>query len=245
MDRPQLLLSHIDELLKRLRRSVVWLVLGLGIGYYFAAKGVFLLEEPLLLRLPEGAKIVFTTPFEKFWAYLKVAALIGVAAVLPILGWEVASFIGPGLKKNEKRHIAWLITSFGIVFILGLYCGYRFVLPPLIDAVLQYGGTEFPFLTVSAYVNAAIGVLIFTALFLELPVIMLHLTGWGWVHAATWAKGRRLAFIANAVVSAILSPPDIMSMVVMMIPLQILYELGILGARIVAYCSPKNSTPAE
>lgn len=245
MDNPQKLLTHFDELLKRLRRSMIWVFVGLCIGYYFANEAVLLLEEPLLVRLPEGAKIVFTTPFEKFWAYLKVAALVGTAAVIPLIGWEIASFIGPALKGAEKRRIVWLLISFGLVFILGLYCGYRFVLPPLLDAVLRYGGQEMPFLSVSAYVNAAIGVLIFTAFFLELPVIMLYLTLWGWVAAPSWGKGRKIALVFNAVISAILSPPDIMSMIVMMVPLAILYEFGIVGARIVHWVKGDKTPEPE
>jgi sec-independent protein translocase protein TatC len=231
MDRRENLLAHLDELLKRLRRSVLWVFLGVLVGYTVAGRLVLLLEQPLLERLPEGARIVFTTPFEKFWAYLRVATLAGFALVLPFLGVEAAGFVGPALKQNEKRRTLWLILSTGIVFILGLYCGYRFVLPPVIEAVLRYGGNELPLLTVSAYLNAVIGVLILTALFLEIPLVMVHLSSWGWVEAASWAKGRRIAFVLNAVVSAVLSPPDIFSMIVMMIPLQLLYECGILGAR--------------
>lgn len=243
MDNPQRLLTHFDELLKRLRRSMIWVFVGLCIGYYFANEAVLLLEEPLLARLPEGAKIIFTTPFEKFWAYLKVAALVGTAAVIPLIGWELAAFIGPALKRREKSRILWLLMSFGVVFVLGLYCGYRFVLPPLLDAIMRYGGSEMPFLSISAYVNAAIGVLIFTAFFLELPVIMLYLTLWGWVQAASWSKGRKLAFVLNAIISAILSPPDIMSMIVMMVPLAVLYEFGIWGARLVQWV--KGDTKPE
>lgn len=225
------LLSHLDELFRRVRRSIFYLFGGFVLGYIGSARMVDALERPILARLPEGAHLVFTTPFEKFWVYMRISLICGLVLVIPAVGWEVGAFIGPGLKRLERRRIAWLIASFGIVFFLGIWVGYRFVLPPLIEAILHFGSASVvPFLTLSSYVNTTLGVLLATALFLEVPVFMVHLSSWGWVDAKVWSQGRRLSIIANAVVSAILSPPDPASMLIMMIPLQLLYEGGILGA---------------
>jgi len=229
------LLAHLDELLVRGRRSALWLLLGFIVAYVFVDKAVFLLEEPLLSRLPPQAHLVFTTPFEKFWVYMRIAMIMGTILVLPLVGWEIAAFFGPGLHSGERNRVKWLLFSTALVSILGVILGYLYVLPPIINAVLHYGGDlsrEVPFLTISSYINAVLGILLLSAIFLEIPVLMFHLSAWGWVSMFTWAKGRRIAFVLNAVLSAILSPPDILSMVVMMIPLQILYECGILGARV-------------
>jgi sec-independent protein translocase protein TatC len=88
-----------------------------------------------------------------------------------------------------------------------------------------------PMLTVSSYVNAAIGIVLMSALFFEIPALMLNLSLWGWVKSATWSKARRHSVVVNAMVSAFLSPPDPWSMLLMMLPLQILFECGILLAK--------------
>jgi len=237
------LLMHLEELFVRLRRSILYLVVGFVGGYVVSSWAVDELQKPLLTRLPEGAHLVFTTPFEKFWVYMRISLICGLIFVLPAMIWEVSRFVGPGLKKHERGRIAWLLVTASVVFGLGLWVGYRFVLPPLIDAILQFGsGSVVPFLTLSSYINTTLGVLLATALFLEVPVFMVHLSKWGWVRPGTWSQGRKLAVIVNAIVSAVLSPPDPASMIVMMIPLQLLYEGGIIGARVAEWFSHDSST---
>jgi sec-independent protein translocase protein TatC len=227
------LLSHLQELFARLRRGIFYLFIGFVAGYAVSEFVVEALEKPLIERLPAGAHLVFTTPFEKFWVYMRISLICGVLFVLPGLAWEVRGFVAPGLKRHERRRILWLFLSSAVVFALGLWVGFRFVLPPLIEAVLRFGSSDvMPYLTLSSYVNTTLGVLLATAIFLEVPVLMIHLSSWGWVQASVWSKGRRLSVVINAVASAILSPPDPASMIIMMIPLQILYEGGILGARV-------------
>ncbi|MBS1984560.1 MAG: twin-arginine translocase subunit TatC [Bdellovibrionales bacterium] len=227
------LLAHIEELLIRLRRSLFWVLLGSVGGYLLSNQAMRALEQPLLDRLPAGGHLVFTAPFEKIWVYMRVSLYIGIAFVLPALAWEAAAFAGPGLKRHEKRRIATFVALFTVFFVLGLALGYRYVLPVVIDAAVRFGGGfEQPFLTLSSYINVSIGVLLFSALMLEIPVVMTHLSGWGWIKAESWGRWRRFALVVNAIASAILSPPDAMSMIVMMIPLQLLYESGIWGARV-------------
>lgn len=244
------LLEHLTELVKRLRRIATWVFIGACVGYYFSPRWVALLQEPLLAKLTDG-KLVFTTPFEKLWVYLRIAMIGGIAMVLPLIGFELASFVKPGLNVSERRKSKWLILSTTIAFVVGVFLGYRFVLPAILEAVLKFGnGTELPFLTLSAYVNTALGILLFCALFMQIPVWMWHLSAWGWVEAGTWAGGRKTALVVNAVVSAFLSPPDAVSMLLMMLPLQVLYEFGILGARVAQWLgnekkSSETQTPSE
>lgn len=229
------LLQHLEELLTRARRAVLWVGLGFGLAYTASSRLLAFLEAPLLSRLPEGSRIVFTSPFEKFWVHIRISTLVGVFLVLPLLIWEVAGFLGPALSNREKRRIQSLLLASGLAFFVGIYAGYQFVLPPIIHAFLSFGGdvsSAFPWITLASYVNAALGILLFTALFAELPVFMIFMARWRWVSAGTWAGQRRMAFVINAVLSAILSPPDVMSMIMMMVPLQILYECGIVGARV-------------
>jgi sec-independent protein translocase protein TatC len=227
------LLRHLDELLVRSRRIILYLFAGAILGYIFSERVMELLQAPLVERMSKGAKLIFTTPFEKLWVYLRIGVVNGFIIVLPFIGREIAAFVAPGLKAAERQRIFWILISSALAFVVGAALGYRFVLPALLDAVLKFGsGRELPFLTVSSYTNTVLGVLLLCALLMELPVVMVHLSTWGWVRAETWARGRRMALVANALVSAILSPPDAISMILMMIPVQLLYEGGIFLSRV-------------
>jgi sec-independent protein translocase protein TatC len=147
------------------------------------------------------------------------------------------------LKPIEKKRIAWLTLSVYLAFVVGVVLGYFFILPAVLDAIVRFGSErEQALWTLSAYINTALGVLIVSAVFMEIPVVMLHLTSWGWVDLHVWTKGRKIALVSNAVVSGILSPPDLMSMVVMMIPVQLLYEAGILLARVAKWVKNEKKT---
>ena len=228
-------LEHLGELVTRVKRSLLWIISGFAVAYVFVGHAVALIEQPLIARLPAGSHLIYTGPFEKFWVYLRLAMVAGVILSGPLLLWEVCAFVAPALKHGEKNRMRWLLISFLGVFGLGAILGYLFVLPAVIDAIFAYGGAgsqEIAQLSLVSYVNAALGILLVSAIVLEIPVIMTHISAWRWVSPQTWSQKRRLAFFINAVFAAIFSPPDIMSMVIMMIPIQVLYEIGILGAKI-------------
>lgn len=202
-----------------------------------------ILQDGLLPILPQGGRIVFTAPFEKLWVYLRLSVVLGMLFSFPLIGWEVNRFVGPALKASERRKVGPFLGVFFAVFIGGIYFGYRIVLPRVMKAAVDFGGVhEAPFLTVSSFLNVCLGILIFSALMLEIPVVMSFLSAWKWVRSDFWRKGRKGAFVVNAVVSAFLSPPDALSMILMMIPLQLLYEGGIWGARMAEWATYEEPT---
>ena len=232
------ILDHLDDLLKCLRRVFLWVVLGAVAGYIFADLMVEWIERPLLELQPlvESGRavpsLITTMPFEKLWTYLRVGLIAGIFLVFPLIVYEISRFIGPGLKPVERRRVGWLGASIYLMFLVGLCIGYYVVLPLILKAVWSFGSeTITSTWTISAYVNASLGILLVSAVLVELPVIMVFLSSWGWVDSKQWSKGRRLAIVINAIVSGILSPPDALSMLVMMVPLHILFESGILLAR--------------
>lgn len=227
------LLSHIEELLRRLKRSFLWIIVGSAAGYYFADTIYEGLKVPVETFLGVEHPLVFTRFFEKVGVLFRIALVAGILISSPFLGFEVLAFVKPALKEVERKRVRTLIVSFVVCFIAGSVLGYMYILPFIIKTVLSFGHSELvPMLTVSSYVNAAIGIILMSALFFEIPALMLNLSLWGWVKAATWAKGRRISVVINAIVSAFLSPPDPWSMILMMIPLQVLFECGILLAKV-------------
>ena len=223
------LLSHLDELLRRFRRCFIWILIGSSIGYYFSDFIYEGLKQPIAVYLGKENPLVFTRFFEKVGVLFRISIVFGLLIASPLLSYEVLAF----LKPREKKHIGTFLTSLVVCFITGSITGYVWILPFIINAVFSFGKADLiPMITVSSYVNASIGIIFMSALFFEIPAIMLNLSLWGWVRSQTWAKGRRMSIVANAIVSAILSPPDPWSMILMMIPLQVLFELGILLAKI-------------
>lgn len=235
--------AHLEELLVRVRRALYWIIAGSLAGYAVSGRVLGLLQAPLVTRLPEGGHLVYTQPFEKIWVYLRVSLVVGICAVSPFVAWEIGQFLVPALKPGHRRRVFVFLGVFGLVLYAGGVAGYLWTLPWVIQEALRFGepGVS-PFLTLSSYINMALGVLLFSALLVEIPIVMAFLSGWGWVAARVWSKGRRPAFVANAIVSAILSPPDALSMLLMMVPVQLLYECGVWGARMAEWA--RHETPA-
>lgn len=225
--------EHLFELLGRLKRVIVFFVIAFGVSTSFANQLIEFIKRPLewlKVSTPDipQPQIISTVPFENFWTFMRVSMVGACFLMIPVLSWEIGGFLSPGLKKIEKRRIAWLVFSFVFVFLLGIFLGHRFVLPTVLKLILEFGmDSSAPHWTLSAYVNTSLGVLLVTAIILELPVVMFYSSFWGWVDPKTWSKGRKAALVINSVVSAVLSPPDVMSMLIMMIPIQILYESGV------------------
>jgi len=245
-------LEHLGELISRMKRSFWFLVVGMAAGYLIAPMVVNLLAEPLYKILPNlapksaggtGTGLVIIDPFEKVGVHLRISGVIGFFLALPLMIWEMGKFVGPGLYRSERRRISSFLWASYVIFFVGLVAGFHVSLPIILKALLEFGGMDqMALLTLSRYVNAAIGVLLATGLLMEIPIAIFFMSLWGWVPVKTWTSGRRIAIVCNAGVSALLSPPDMLSMVVMMIPVQLLYECGILAARMAEWKRRENQS---
>ena len=235
----QSLLEHIDELMRRLRRIVLWILLGAVVGYVALPYVTEYLFVPLENLGELKPKIGFFRPFEKMWAMLRLSLYVGGFLVFPFILYEVMAFVGPAFHKKEKKQILPFLLFSLPAFLGGCVCGYFLVLPLILKTVLGFGGNLQieAFLGLASYLSGFAGILIFSALLFELPVVMVFLTRWGWVKVEVWKRQRRLAFVINSILSAFFSPPDPLSMILMIIPLQVLYEAGIFFANMAQYRS--------
>ena len=234
--------EHLDDLLVCVRRLAFLLVLGFAVGYVAAPRVIQWFELPLLSQLPPGSNLIFTTPFEKFWIYVRVSLYLGLYLASPFAAVAIGKFVGPALHLTEKKRFRFLLLVLAFFFNVGLWLGHRFVLPAVIHAILSFGnGSEQPLFSVYAYVNAAVGIIVATGVFVLLPIVMGFLSSWGWVEARIWSKGRKYSIVINAIISAILSPPDGLSMLAMMVPLHLLYESGILISLVAEWARGKRS----
>jgi len=240
------LLKHMRELFVSIRWLIVFVFVGAAAGYIFSEAIVQWLQVPFVSVMGHEAKLVFLSPFEKIWVHLRVAFWAGLLFVAPALYGAIYYFVKPALLKHERRSLNGLLLVVLAVFWGGIFFAQNYTVPLLLKAVMSFKSlNEAPFLALSPYINMTLGAIIATALLFELPVVMFFLSLMGWIPSRRWSSSRRMAIVVNALVSAVLSPPDVMSMLVMMLPIHVLYEVGILVSRVAEWkrhdAHPNNS----
>jgi sec-independent protein translocase protein TatC len=229
-------LDHLEEL----RRSILWslaaIVVGTAIGFVlvqnFDVMG--LLKEPIAAFLPDG-KLHVTRPTDAFFVTLKLAVMIGLVLAAPVVIAQVWGFLSPALYEHEKRYVTpFLIGALGL-FIAGVLMAYLWVLPVALRILLTKFQADYLeyIITAREYFAFASQLIIAFGLMFEVPVVMVFLSAIGIVSPATFAKQRPYALVVASILAALLTPPDVMSMMMLMLPVVLLYEVGILIGRLV------------
>jgi sec-independent protein translocase protein TatC len=229
------LTAHLEELRRKLIISgVAWLVAFLAC-YTYAEKLFDLIAGPVRQALPKGTALVFITATEPFFTYLKIGALAGLLVALPVIFWQIWSFIAPGLYHNEKRYIIPFVLVSTLCFVGGAFFGYRFVFPMAFKVLIEFGtgsGELNAMLSMGSYLSLSSKLLLAFGLVFELPVVIFFLARMGLVDYKMLARNRKFALLAAFVVGAVLTPPDVFSQTALALPFIVLYEIGIIVARI-------------
>jgi sec-independent protein translocase protein TatC len=224
--------DHLTELRKRIIWSLIPAGAGLGVALYFTDRIMLFLQRPLsqLKRAP-----IFLTPTEYFWTYMKVAMITGVFIAMPIVLWNVWAFVAPGLHKHERRYAVPFVVVGSLLFMLGGAFALLVVIPFAVQFLLNFGiekGAE-PMISIAAYIDFITKFTLAFGVVFELPVVITLLSMLGIVTPQFLSKNRKYAILINFIIAAILTPtPDIVNQTLMAGPLCILYELGIISARI-------------
>lgn len=233
-DQKMSFLEHLGELRKRILWSAVAILVGLLIALGFAERLMKFVRRPFEAAIP-GTKLVFLTPTEAFWVYMKVALIAGVVLALPVVLYQVWAFVAPGLHVHEKRFAAPFVIVGSLFFLMGASFAQLVVIPfAMRYLVATFPGPDLtPMISVGSYVDFVLKfTLAFGAIF-ELPVAITLATRMGIVTPQFLAKNRKYAILINFVVAAILTPtPDIFNQTLMAGPMILLYELGIISARV-------------
>ncbi len=229
------LTGHLEELRRKLIISgVSWLVAFLAC-YAYAEQLFSLIADPVRKALPAGTSLVFIQATEPFFTYLKVSALAGLLISLPIIFWQLWSFIAPGLYQNEKRYVIPFVFASCLCFATGAFFGFRFVFPMAFKVLIEFGtgtGELNAMLSMGSYLSLSSKLLLAFGLVFELPVVIFFLARMGVVDHTMLARNRKFALLAAFVVGAVLTPPDVFSQTALALPFVILYEIGILVARL-------------
>ena len=213
------LLGHLGELRGVLIHSSLASLAAMTLCWFWSADLLDLLIRPIA---DQG--VYFTAPNEAFLARLKISAVVGMFVVLPFILFRVYGFILPGLYGKERRVVTPLLLSTTLLFYTGAAFAFLVVIPQVITFLLSFGTDAMaPLIGVGPYFNFVSRLCLAFGLVFELPLLVLALSVVGIVNPRMLLRTWRFAVIAIAVVSAVLTPPDVISQVMMSVPVLILY----------------------
>jgi sec-independent protein translocase protein TatC len=231
-DEKQPFLSHLEELRKRLVAISIGIGVGFVVCYIFSDQLFKLLVLPLRSALPKGDTLIFTNLPEMFITYLKVSLIAGVLLASPFIFYQLWLFIAPGLYRHEKRYILPFVIFSTILFVGGALFGYFVVFPFGFKFFIGFSNEYVKALpSVKQYFSFSIKLLFAFGLVFELPLVVFFLAKMGLITPEFLKKQRKYAILIIFIVAAILTPPDAATQIMMAVPLLILYEIGIIVAK--------------
>jgi sec-independent protein translocase protein TatC len=236
-------MEHLGELRVRIVRSLVAVLIGLLIAFPASQYIVDFLSRPILKT---GNTLVFLAVTEAFWVKMKVALFTGLFLASPAILWQVWRFVAPGLHAHEKRYAVPFVVIGSLLFIGGGAFSLLVVTPGAVAFLLSYAGPGLqPMISIGSYIDFLLKfTLAFGAVF-EVPLAMTLSARLGLVTAKAFARHRKYAILGAFVTAAILTPtPDMLNQSLMAGPIIVLYEVGILCARLFGRRRPAPM-PAE
>lgn len=233
------LVAHLLELRARLLRGAAGLLLVLLALLPFANTLYAWLAQPLLDKLPAGGQLIATEVASPFFAPLKLAFFVALVLAMPWLLYQAWAFVAPGLYRREKRLALPLLTSALVLFYAGCAFAFYLVLPAVFGFMAKVTPAGVAMMTdINAYLDFVLVLFLAFGLAFELPVAMLVLVLLGWVTPAQLREARGYAIVGIFVVAAIVTPPDVISQLMLAVPMCLLYEAGILAAVVLARRPP-------
>lgn len=224
---------HLDELRTRLIRCAIAVFIGFVASYFFKEKIFKILSDPLIQVMGEGDSLIFTGIAEAFFTYLKVSLLAGILFAAPVILFEFWMFVAPGLYRDEKKILFPIVIISSIFFMGGALFGYFIVFPFGFQFLLGFASENIRALpSMKEYLGFSAKLLLAFGLVFEMPIVITFLARLGLVTTDSLKKNRKYAVLVIFIVAAILTPPDVVTQTMMAIPLMVLYEISILGARV-------------
>ena len=239
------LLDHLVELRNRLLWCVAAMAVAFGVCLYFAKPIFGFLVQPLLAA--GQGKLIYTDIFEAFFVEIKVAFFAATMVAFPVIATQIWRFVAPGLYSKEKRAFLPFLLMTPVLFTAGAAMAYYMAMPVALKFLLGYSGdvggvSQEALPGVGNYLSFATKFLFGFGVAFLLPVLLMLLERVGILTLAQLKSGRRYAVVGIAAVSAVLTPPDIMSQILLLVPMYLLYEMAILAIMITGR---KRAKPEE
>ncbi len=229
--------NHLEELRNRLIFSVIFFLFIFATCYFFSAEIYNFLLKPFseFSINNENRKLIYTSPAEAFTTYLKLSFYSSLFFSFPIFATQIYLFLAPALYKNEKKNVLKILFSASFLFLFGAAMAYFFILPLAIEffASFEIKGSESSIpihleARVSEYLNLVLNLLFGFGVAFQLPIFLLFLIRVGLLSPSDLKNKRRYFIVAIFVISAVLTPPDVLSQISLALPMILLFEIVIL-----------------
>ena len=235
--------GHLRELRNRILVCVILLVVVFGVCLSFAPHIVTALTN---MGQRYNYVYVYIAPQELFLVYMNVALVGAVVVCFPVLAYQIYAFCSPGLSGKERGYISGSLVAGGLCFLVGVAFAYFISLPFMLRFLIQFTGEVdvSASISIQQYVSFLLTVFVIFGLVFELPVVSVLLTGLGLVRAEWLVKGRKGMVVIIFVLAAIITPPDIVSQVMVAVPMLALYEISIALSRVVGKAKKRTAEAA-
>jgi len=229
MSEPDSFLSHLIELRDRLLRSVLAVIVVFLPCFYFAPQLYDILATPLMSALPEGSHMIATGVVTPFLVPVKVALMVSICLALPVLLYQAWAFVAPGLYAHEKRFVLPLVVASTVLFFMGVAFCYFFVFGVVFKFVYSIAPKSIEVAPdIENYFSFVLGMFMAFGVTFEVPIAVILLVKMGMVSVAKLREIRPYVIVGAFVVAAVVTPPDVISQIMLAVPLWFLYEVGIL-----------------
>jgi sec-independent protein translocase protein TatC len=218
------LVGHLGELRKRLTIIAVAFIVTSGASYTY----IQLIIDDIL---KPGSKLsfIYVAPAELLIAYIKLSMIAGVTLASPIIFWQIWAFVKPGLKKGEKRAIIASLLGGTVFFIMGVVFAYKIILPFMLEFFYNLRTDDInPMISIGSYVGFITTILLSFGLIFEMPIVIILLTRLGIIEPKFLKKNRKYIILLVFVVAAIITPPDVISQILLAGPMLLLFEFGVI-----------------
>jgi len=224
-------LQHLEELRKRIIYSLLGLVVGFGVCFYYADKIYAVMEKPILEVLKANhleQSLVYLNPTEPFNMYLKIAFICGIFVASPWILYQLWCFISPGLYRHEKRYVVPFMFSTVGLFLFGGWFGYRMVYPAALKFLVEYGKQFKPMITIGEYTDLFLTIIVGLGVVFEMPIVVFFLSLMGILSAGWMWKNLRYSILVIFIIAGVITPTtDIMNMCIFAAPMVALYLVSI------------------
>jgi sec-independent protein translocase protein TatC len=240
------LLSHLLELRTRMMHAVIAVVLVFVPCAYFANDLFEFFSKPLVAKLPKNSSLIATSVMSPFTTPFKLAFYTALFLAMPYVLYQVWAFVAPGLYRKEKKFAVPLLVSSIALFYIGAFFAYAFVFPVMFEFFAMTTPKGVQMMTdINNYLDFALTMFFAFGVAFEVPVAVVLLTLTGMVKVESLSTARGYVIIGIFVIAAFLTPADAISMCLMAIPMCLLYEGGIIMARIMDRSRKKDAAAAD
>jgi sec-independent protein translocase protein TatC len=225
-------ISHLMELRDRLMRSLIAIGIVFLCLFPWASDLYDLLAYPMIQTLPQGSKMIATGVITPFLIPVKIAAMMAFLVVLPYVLYQAWAFVAPGLYSHEKKLVLPIVVASTVLFVLGIAFCYFFVFGVVFDFVNRIAPKSITVAPdIEQYLNFVLTMFLAFGVTFEVPIAVVILVRMGAVSIDQLKKARPYFIVGAFVVSAVVTPPDVVSQLLLAIPMCLLYEVGVIAAR--------------